>query len=355
MLAVTLASLLPGTGQAADALHVAFINPGHPASFWGHVEEVMRDAAADLEIRLTVFNAQGDRATVLDSARRAVLLADKPDALVVVNEWRTGGELIEIAEEADVPVFMILTLFTGREAAFYGTPRRSFAGWIGSLRPDHEKAGYAIARALIAQGRAAFGNELRIMGLGGNITSQATLEREAGLKRAVAESNGVTLSALVNADWRRDFARSYVQRQLRADPDVKLIWAANDDMALGALDAVENAGLRAGKDVLIGGLNWSSAALDLVREGRMAVDVGGHFLGGGLALVLIHDYLNGRDFADEGTALVFDMGTFDGTTVPEPGALDFEKIDFRSLSRLLNRGLATHALDIDRILGEIGE
>ncbi len=339
---------------AVEPLKVAFVNPGHPKSFWLHVEAVMRDAAEDLGIELAVQNAAGDHDNMISMTTRLVSQSNRPDAIILVNEYQAGGPMLEAAADADIPVFMILSLFTGRDADYFGEPRESFPSWIGSLRPDHAKAGYDIAQVLIEEGHRLFGEELKLIAIGGNITTQAAEQRERGLKQAIEEDGKTALIALHNADWRRDFSRRYVRRLLRSDPDVRLIWAANDDMALGALDAIEEAGLIPGKDILVGGLNWSNDALAQVRAGRMAVDVGGHFMGGGLALVMIHDYLNGRDFVDEGVSRVFDMGVFRKETLPPTDQLDFKAIDFRALSRLYNPELSHYPLDIGYLLQQIG-
>ena len=61
-------------------------------------------------------------------------------------------------------------------------------------------------------------------------------------------------------------------------------------MALGAMEGVVAAGKSPGKDVFIGGLNWDPPALDKVKDGALVTTVGGHFMIGGWALVLLYDY-----------------------------------------------------------------
>jgi len=75
-------------------------------------------------------------------------------------------------------------------------------------------------------------------------------------------------------------------------PNVSLVWAASDLMAFGVMDALGEAGKQPGKDVLVGTINDSTAALQALLEGRLGVVAGGHFTLGGWALVLLHDYDN---------------------------------------------------------------
>ena len=60
-----------------------------------------------------------------------------------------------------------------------------------------------------------------------------------------------------------------------------------------------------GVDVVVGGLNWSGGAVERVLKGEMIVTHGGHFLGGAWAMVVLRDYHDGRDFAEEDVRLQF--------------------------------------------------
>jgi hypothetical protein len=98
---------------------------------------------------------------------------------------------------------------------------------------------------------------------------------------------------------------------LRSGPHIDALWAANDPMALGAIAALKEAGYRPGVDVMVGGLNWSQAAVDRVLKHEMVVTYGGHFLLGAWAMVVLRDYKDGGDFAEEDVRLHFPMGAFD--------------------------------------------
>ena len=192
-----------------------------------------------------------------------------------------------------------------------------------------------------------------MIAIGGNGVTLAATDRETGMRRALKESGGVDLVALERAEWRRDMARTQTLRLLRLQKDIRLIWTANDDMALGATDAVNAAGLVPGKDILIGGLNWSKIGLAKVRNREWAVNVGGHYMGGAWALVMLFDYFHGVDFADEDVEMVFNMGTFDGSNLPATSKLKFKDIDFRKFSKVLNPELKKYRFNIDAIVDEI--
>jgi ABC-type sugar transport system substrate-binding protein len=99
-----------------------------------------------------------------------------------------------------------------------------------------------------------------------------------------------------NAAWEEREARSAAALMLRAHPEVTVVWAANDSMALGALDAVRAVGKEPGVDVLVGGMDLLARALERVADGQMTVTLGGHVLDGARSLLLVHDHLQGQDF-----------------------------------------------------------
>jgi hypothetical protein len=97
-------------------------------------------------------------------------------------------------------------------------------------------------------------------------------------------------------EWNKDKATYQTEGALPRYPEVSAVWAANDPMALGAMDAVKEAGKTPGKDVMIGWLNWDGPALNHVRDGGMATSVGGHSITGAWALVLLYDCSHGKRF-----------------------------------------------------------
>jgi ABC-type sugar transport system substrate-binding protein len=79
-------------------------------------------------------------------------------------------------------------------------------------------------------------------------------------------------------DWTAATAEKWVCDFIQTGPRIDALWAANDPMALGAMTALREGGYAPGKDVLIGGVNWSHDAVDKVLDGEMVVTHGGHFL-----------------------------------------------------------------------------
>ncbi|GIW73188.1 MAG: sugar ABC transporter substrate-binding protein [Planctomycetota bacterium] len=325
-----------------DPIPVVFFNIGEPAPFWDVVEAFMRAAARDLAIELEVLNARGDHLRMIEQAAAVAARppAARPRYAVINSEKQAGGPMLESLVAAGIPTLLAFNVFIGEDRDRYGAPRERFPLWLGSIRPDNEQAGHDIAARLLAAAAAAGFEEpsLGVLAIGGSRATPAAIARERGLARALAGRPGVRLLQLVHSRWERAKARRQVQGLLRRYPQTRVIWAANDPMALGAMEAVIDHGREPGRDVLIGGLNWSTEALREIQRGRLVTSVGGHFMGGGWALVLLRDYHDGYDFAEpEGTEIVFRMGVIDRDNVEAYqhhfGREEWDRIDFSRLLR----------------------
>ena len=121
----------------------------------------------------------------------------------------------------------------------------------------------------------------------------------------------VELVELRYLDWTAKTAEASIRQFIATGPHIDALWAANDPMALGAISALNKAGYKPGEDVLVGGLNWSQFAVKKVLDGEMVVTYGGHFLLGAWAMVVLRDYYDGRDFAEEDVRLQIPMGAID--------------------------------------------
>nr|BFE89670.1 hypothetical protein GCM10020185_02060 [Pseudomonas brassicacearum subsp. brassicacearum] len=108
------------------------------------------------------------------------------------------------------------------------------------------------------------------------------------------------LRQLVYGEWNRERAHEQASQLIKRYPQTALVWSANDEMALGAMQAFEEAGRQPGKDVLFSAMNSSRAALQARIDGRLSVLFTGHFSLGGWAMVLLHDHARGVDLARHG-------------------------------------------------------
>jgi PAS domain S-box-containing protein len=155
---------------------------------------------------------------------------------------------------------------------------------------------------------------------------------------------------IVVGNWKRINAYEIFQAYYKIQPDVNIVWCADDNMALGVLKAIKELGLE--EKIVVGGVDWDKAAQEAILNGRMDVSVGGHFLDGAWAAVLLYDYLNGIDFANERLQFESPMVGITRANLKKFSpflSLDKQSLNFRLFSKVLNQQLKLYSLDLNAI------
>jgi ABC-type sugar transport system substrate-binding protein len=343
----------------ADKPSVLFINPGRTGEvFWDMVSSFMVAAAQNLDLNLQVVTAERDHLKMIELANEAAQSDNPPEYMILVNEKLAAGRMLEELPQS-IKLILLNNTLSREQLGQFGKPRVRVPNWIGHIFPDHEKAGYDIAQSIIlAENGVADGavESPGLLAIGGNRATTASVLRVNGMERALRDYPKVILYQTIHSQWRRDKAESQMYGLVRRWPGTRLIWAANDPMALGAMDAAIARGRKPGKDIFIGGLNWSAEALERVQDGKMVASIGGHFMQGGWAMVLIHDYHMGRDFADLGVEFTAPMTVIDQSNVAQYLDVfrnqDWNRIDFKQFTRERPVNSDRYHFDLKTILNQ---
>jgi ABC-type sugar transport system substrate-binding protein len=345
------------------AQSVAFINPGKTDEvYWVTSARAMEAAAKSLGMSIEVHYAQRDHARTTDIARELTSrpVEKRPNYVVFSNDYATGPELLRLFDSAGIKVFMAYSgIPQGTDRESVGRPRERFKGWIGSLEPRAEDAGYLTARALIVEGRKAKAyaadGKLHMLAIAGDRSTPTSIYRNEGMQRAVFEAKDVVLDQEIYAAWNREKAAEQSAWLYERFPQARLIWAGNDLMAFGAMQSWEKRGGKPGKDAWFTGVNTSAEAMENIQNGRLTALAGGHFITGAWAVVMIYDYHHGRDFIDEGLELnrpMFTLFSPDDAQrfIKRFGDLSALTIDFRSYSKVLNPKLKKYQFGFGQLL-----
>lgn len=357
--ALCLAILL--CGAVARAQSVAFINPGKSDEiYWVTATQAMQAAAESLGMTFEVQYAEREHLKTLAIAREMVArpAGKRPEYIVITNDYAVAGELLKIIDGAGIRTFLAYSSIPAEQRADIGAPRTKYKGWLGSLEPRAEDAGYLTARALIERGKKgkAFApdGKLHLLAIAGDRSTPSSIHRNEGMRRAVAENPAVVLEQEVYAAWTREKAAEQSEVLFQRYPHVKLVWAGNDLMAFGAMQSWEKRGGKPGSDAWFSGINTSTEALNAVKSGRLTSLAGGHFITGAWALVMIYDYHHGRDFADEGLELERSMfAEFNPQLADryiERYSGGFRGVDFRRYSKVKNPQLKRYNFGFGQLL-----
>lgn len=290
----------PAFCGVAQAASVVFLNPGMSTeTFWVSYAQFMQAAAKDLGLDLRVRYGERDLHTTLVQAREELQGRERPDYLVLVNEQYVAPQILRMAQGSGVKLLVVNSALTADQVQLLGA--RTGIDLIGSLVADDEEAGYLMLKDMLRQhGRVAPGEFLDLLAFSGIKTTPVALLREQGMRRALAEHPEVRLRQLVYGEWSRERAFEQATQLFKRYPHTALVWSANDQMALGAMQAFRDSGRVPGKDALFSAVNSSPEILQARLNGQLSSLVAGHFTVGGWAMVLINDDAKGVDIGAHG-------------------------------------------------------
>lgn len=341
-----------------EPIHVVLLNPGGNHWFWKMVIDFMKAAADDLGMQLEVVTSDRDHLLTIQQVGEVVKRANPPDYIITGNEKSNAGEIIRIADQAGVKIFLFSNGFVdSRDIELYGRPRGKCKNWIGELIPNNFSAGYKMGKMLIDRaltlGLAAQDGKVHIAAIAGTYRTHASLERVKGLRQAVEEyGDQVKLLQVFHGNWTSKKAEEISTGLFRRYQEVGVVWGVNDSTALGAMNVAESLGKIPGKDILFGGCGWYSPAIQKIQEGTLVTSVGGHFMEGGWVMVLLHDYHHGTDFLSEQIETA--MFSIDKSNVDQYlevfGEQEWHKLDFKKFSKIHNRSLEKYDFSLDTVL-----
>jgi len=274
------ASEAPASESAAAGgdinIGVAFPNSD---TFLSRVQDGMKKKAEELGVTVTITDAKDDTATQLSQVEN--FISQKVSALIVVPVDTSAAQpMADAAKAAGIPI-----VFVNRNPSIAGVP------YVGS---DSLYAGTVEMEELAKLA----GNKGDIVILQGQVTNEAAVLRTQGCND-VAAKVGMTVVATQAGDWDRAKGQAITENWIQAGTlkagDV--VCANNDEMALGAINALKAANLL--DTVFVGGVDATSEALAAMQAGDLEVtvfqDASGQGAGGVQAAV---DLVNGKTVAD---------------------------------------------------------
>lgn len=332
--------------------------------FWIVTRAFILAAAEDLGVELKIYYANRDYFMMAKNARDVMSNSEtKPDGIIFHNYKNQGQKVLDLAEQFKVKALVFNAGFD--EGAGIGLPREKYSQWIGQILPDDEFAGYLLAVKLIKEAenleRFSIDGKVHTVVLEGNRASPASNARTKGFKRALEENRHVVNHQFFHSKWKERFASEAFKISRQRYPFVSMFWAASESMSIGVIKEAEKTDWIPGRDFVTGGIDLLSKNMPYLISNEMAVSVGGHYVEGAFALVVLYDFLNGYDFAQNQTVcLKSKMLSLTGKDLQKTGDLRetltpkrIRGFDYKKLSKKHNLSLKKYDLDTKRIIEQL--
>lgn len=275
--ATTEASAKPTEGLKDNNVTLVLKNNVNP--FWVRVEEGARQAAVDLGINLTVLAPM-----VNDSNEEQIQLVEQAivsgASVIIIAPADSQGILPAARQvhEAGIPLVDLNSVFAGDDI-FWDT----FVGLDN----------YEIGKITMKELCERLGGEGDIIMLEGVAGTESSYGRIVGAEEVLKDYPNVKVVAKQAANWSRAEALKVVQNLLPANPNVKAVYCVNDEMALGALEALDMVDL-VGK-VIVSGVDANTDAREATRNDRLAFTLDTNPEGQGRdAVQAAYDLLSGK-------------------------------------------------------------
>ncbi|WP_232729814.1 ABC transporter substrate-binding protein [Paenibacillus phocaensis] len=271
------------SAEPAAAKHrtqLGFSQLGSESDWRNANSQSIKTAAKEAGIELLFENAEQSQEKQFEAVRS--FISRKVDVIAIAPVIQTGwGPILNEAEQAGIPVIIVDRAV---DASNYVT-------LIGSdLYEEGKKAGKFLLDKMVGHP-----GPIQIVELKGTEGSTPSIDRGRGFADMVLGDERFEVLESEHADFTREqgeeVMRSFLQRH---GGEIDVLYAHNDDMALGAIEAIEAYGLKPGKDIVILSVDGTRRALTSMAEGKINAVVECNPLLGPNLMQAVRELMEGR-------------------------------------------------------------
>ena len=242
-------------GKALDQLVVGFAQVGAESGWRTANTKDIQAAFVEAKIKLQFSDAQQKQENQIKAIRSYI--QQKVDYIAFSPVVQTGWDaVLNEAKAAGIPVVLTDRAVDSKDTSLYVT-------FLGSdFIAEGKKAGDWLVTE--AKGATAPVNVIQLEGTTG---SAPAIDRATGFADAIKGNANLKVVASQTGDFTRAGGKQVAEALLKSHPEATVIYAHNDDMGLGAIEAIEAAGKVPGKDIKI-------ITVDAVKDGMTALAAG---------------------------------------------------------------------------------
>ncbi|MFC4111968.1 ABC transporter substrate-binding protein [Nonomuraea zeae] len=239
-------------GTGGDAITMGFSQVGAESGWRTANTKSVQDSAKNAGITLKFSDAQQKQENQIKAIRSYIqqkvdIIAFSP---VVESGWDT---VLKEAKDAKIPVILTDRAVDSKDTTLYKT-------FLGS---DFIEEGKKAGQWLVEEYKSS-ADPVKIVELQGTTGSAPANDRKSGFADVIKAETKFQIVASQTGDFTRAKGKEVMEAFLKSNPDIDVLYAHNDDMGLGAIEAIEGAGKVPGKDIKI-------ITVDAVKDGMQAL------------------------------------------------------------------------------------
>jgi len=246
----------------------------------------IKNAAERADIQLMFENAQQQQFNQIKAIRSFILKGVDIIAFcpIVEEGW---DNVLEEARAAGIPVIVVDREIKTDSEVLY-------TAFIGA---DFHMEGVKAGQWMVKRFADAAG-PIRVAEISGTENSSPTIGRYEGLREVFASNPKFEIVNSVPGDFMRSKGKECMEIILRETPNIDILYAHNDDTALGAIEILEEHGIKPGKDIVIVSVDAQTSGLEALRQGKINCLIECSPYVGDKLMELVFKIMNGEDFPD---------------------------------------------------------
>lgn len=249
-LLASVVALAPLAASAAD-LTIGFSQIGSESGWRAAETTVTKQEAESRGINLKFADAQQKQENQIKALRS--FIAQGVDAILIAPVVATGwDEVLEEAKDAEIPVVLLDRTVDAPDDLY-----------LTAVTSDLVHEGSVAGQWLVDE---VAGTDCRVVELQGTTGSSPAIDRKNGFEKALAGNGNLEIVRSQTGDFTRSQGKVVMEAFLKAEggENICALYAHNDDMAVGAIQAIKEAGLTPGEDIKI-------VAIDAVPDAHLAI------------------------------------------------------------------------------------
>jgi ABC-type sugar transport system substrate-binding protein len=257
-----LAAGFPLSALAQKKLVLGFSQIGAESEWRTANTESIKSAAAAAGIELKFSDAQQKQENQIKAIRS--FIAQKVDVIAFSPVVESGWEpVLREAKAAKIPVILTDRAVNVKDDSL----------WVSFMGSDFLEEGRKAGRWLVEKTKGVKG-DVHIVELQGTVGSAPAIDRKKGFEEVIKADPKFKIIRSQTGDFTRAKGKEVMEAFLKAEgKKINVLYAHNDDMAIGAIQAIEEAGLKPAKDITIISIDAVKGAFEAMIAGKLNVTV----------------------------------------------------------------------------------